>query len=202
MGATTKYPLAWPAGFPRTSAPQRSRFRYPSFDSSRRNLYYELHMMNASDVVLSSNVPLRLDGEPRAGARSPEDMGVAVYFKLDGNSCSLACDAWDTVADNIHALMKTVEAMRGIDRWKCSEVLERMFTGFKALPALGEGSGTSWWVELGIEADATVADIEEAFRLRAKSLHPDVGGDPVRWNDIVQAKHQGLQTAKAREVAT
>ncbi len=53
----------------------------------------------------------------------------------------LACDLFNEVRLNMHAIGLTVEAMRQIERCGASSMLERAFRGFMAaLPARGETS--------------------------------------------------------------
>jgi hypothetical protein len=55
----------------------------------------------------------------------------------------LACDLFNEVRLNMHAIALTVEAMRQIERCGASSMLERAFRGFMAaLPAKGETSPT------------------------------------------------------------
>jgi hypothetical protein len=82
----------------------------------KRNLEFQLDLMNASNVVLTTNIELRRDGRPYANQRI-SDTGVAVYFTRKGCEQAIACDKWDSVRDNLHAGAKTIEALRGIDRW-------------------------------------------------------------------------------------
>ena len=49
-------------------------------------------------------------------------------------------------------LAKSIEAMRGIERWGPSQMMERTFTGFAALP---EKSGSDWWDVLQVRRDAS-----------------------------------------------
>ncbi len=59
---------------------------------ARDDLVAELRRFGAKDVVLSTSVPLRLDGLPLAAARQPDDPGVAVYFSLTGDmTTTLIC---------------------------------------------------------------------------------------------------------------
>ena len=73
-----------------------------------------------------------------------------------------ACDKWRDVYDNIYAIGKTIEALRGIERWGTGDMVEQAFTGFVALP-----SPKSPWEILGVPSRATARDV--AFPL----LFPD-----------------------------
>ena len=59
------FPLQWPDGWPRAKHRQRARYGV-NFVKARDDLFRELRLMNARGVVLSTGVPLRIDGLPRA----------------------------------------------------------------------------------------------------------------------------------------
>jgi hypothetical protein len=73
---TYEYPLSWPPGFPRSKYPAQSRFDTPE-ERVKRNLEFQLDLMDASNVVVTTNVELRRDGRPYANQRI-SDTGVAV----------------------------------------------------------------------------------------------------------------------------
>jgi DnaJ-like protein len=148
--------------------------------------------MDATDIVISSNVPLRQDGVPRAEFNRSKiaDKGIAVYFKLGKEQKVLACDAWDCWEHNLRALSKTVEAMRGLGRWKASEMIERAFMGFKGIP---EKTGGKPWTEvLGIGKDSSEWEIKNAYKILAKLRHPDRGGSDGAFSELVEAFRQAL----------
>lgn len=190
------YPLSWPLGWKRTQLPERSRFgsynNKPSIDRATRQLQDELRMLGATDLIISTNLVLRNDGLPYSRQRLPDDRGAAVYFKWNGQSMVIACDSYDQVGCNLWAMAKTIEAMRGIDRWGCSDLLNRAFTGFKALPYEGT-SGESWWEVLGISRDASQEEIRSAYRKKIKEAHPDLGGDRALFEKIEKAYQQAIQ---------
>lgn len=58
-----RFPLSWPAGWPRTRNRGVSRFaRNRSFAAARTELLEELARLGAKRIVLSTNVELRLVG--------------------------------------------------------------------------------------------------------------------------------------------
>jgi hypothetical protein len=189
------YPLAWPDGWPRSKTQKNSPFKTPT-DKARKKLLAEVALMGGTNVVLSTNVPLRTDGQMRAD-REPVDAGVAIYFQRDGKGMVFACDTYDSVRENIHALGLTIEALRGIERWGATEMMERAFSGFKQLAA--ENEGPSWWDTLCVEPHASVDDIERAFKVAARSAHPDSpGGSHDRMAALNLAREQGLNIARQR----
>lgn len=169
------FPLYWPEGWPRARSRHNSPFRQ-GFGQAREFLFAEIRRMGGQRVVLSTNVPLRNDGLPRANMPNPSDPGAAAYFRYKTHDLVFACDRWRLCTDNVYAIAKTIEAMRGIERWGASELLERAFTGFKALPEKGS---QSWRSILGIPQEHLVNRqvIEDRFRELAKRLHTDIAGD-------------------------
>jgi hypothetical protein len=193
------YPLSWPRGRPRTAADQRKRATFNvkewngrwdetksvSIVRARERLRRELDLLGAINEVLSTNVELRLDGQPRSDRRAPEDAGVALYFRLDGRDTALACDKWDRVADNIVAIAKHIEALRGMDRWGVG-TREQAFAGYQALPAPEQ-----WWDVLGVPRDADTASIDAAWRAKMQTAHPDKGGSTAAAARLNWARDEG-----------
>jgi len=207
MSAINAYPLQWPTGWKRTAsaAQKQARFRKASpgtsngwrtqrdltmFDALQR-LLAELECMGIErdDVVISTNVPVRLDGLPRSGAVEPADSGAAVYWREAGHNRVMAIDLYDRVADNIAALAATLNAMRAIERHGGAAVLERAFTGFTALPA--PGAKRPWFEVLGVSDKATAEEIRAAYRRLASEAHPDKGGSAERMAEINRARMEG-----------
>lgn len=195
------YPLSWPAGWPRIKPEQRVRGRFSKKGSGAtsygqreltvtegaQRVLTELQRLGISsrgDVIISSNLEVRLDGLPRSGQRMPEDPGVAVYWadKDHGDEprC-MAIDLYDRVADNLAAIAATLEAMRAISRHGGAQIHHRAFQGFTALPAPGQATGRGWREILGFEADAnpTFAAVEHAYKKLRSNAHPDKNKDAV-----------------------
>jgi hypothetical protein len=174
------FPLHWPEGWPRCEESRRSRYTV-GYTQALNHLLGELRLLGAESVVVSTNIPTRRDGLPYANwtSRKMDDCGVAVYFYRDSKQQVIACDTWDRVVDNIRAVGLTVAALRGIDRAGATELLDRAFSGFKALPAPGETSGMPQWCDvLGCEPGAPLAEVKQRYRELSRKNHPDHGGDP------------------------
>jgi hypothetical protein len=105
---------------------------------------------------------------------TPYDPGVAVYFVRKGQQRVLACDKYHGVHNNIHAIAKTIEALRGIERWGTADMLDRAFEGFSALPA--PQAVENWWDVLGCDRNEIADEVVARFRDLAKKAHPDVAG--------------------------
>lgn len=187
------YPLKWPSSYQRTARPTASRFN-TSMGNARGSLLHEIKLMGGRYVTISSNVPLRQDGLPYASFKEPSDHGVAVYFEMNGQRICMACDKWDKVAHNVHALAKSIAALRGLDRWGCSDILNRAFDGFKALPEqstanVGDNTGSvEWWLKVFNEK--TPEDAKRLYRHAVKIHHPDHDGDSVVFNQLKTAWQQ------------
>lgn len=138
----------------------------------------ELQRLGAADIILSTNLPLRQDGEPYSNMKPDgNDKGVAVYFQLNGCPTVFCCDAWDRIEANMHSVALTIAAMRGIDRWKCSDMMKRMFSGFVALP---ESTERDPYQVLSITKDASPEKIRYAWAVLTRQYHPDNGSAPDR----------------------
>ncbi len=203
--AAQRYPLSWPAGWKRTTARERkgAHFRRSirgvdpktgqivagaseralTVSDALERLEQQLRLLGAVAEILSTNVPVRLSGLPASGQREPDDPGAAIYFQLLKKDQVLACDRWKRVADNIAAIALHVDAVRRIERYGVG-TLEQAFAGYTAIgPAPVE-----WWLILGVKADATLDQVEEAFRALAREHHPDRGGDPERMKQLTAAR--------------
>lgn len=168
------YPLQWPTGWSRTKIPKRSPYKLP-LDRALQELTQELRLFRAKDFVVSSNVEPRLAGLPR-GPAAAADAGVAVYWEdQQGRPRVMACDAWDSVRGNVRAIAITINALRQIERSGATQLLERAFTGFAALPA---NAGESSWREVLQIAPGPVtrSQVDAAYRRLAREVHPDRGG--------------------------
>jgi hypothetical protein len=91
-----------------------------------------------------------------------------------------ACDRYKTPAANAQAVRKTIEAIRGIERWGASDMMERAFRGFAAL----EAPSTGWKSVLDPE------DPEGSYMRLRKSKHPDHGGTAEEFHAVQEAYKQ------------
>lgn len=190
------YPLAWPAGKPRTPwhKIERSRFEPGNRPQEVANVIAELGRLGARNVVVSTNLRLRNDGLPYARDRAPDDQGVAVYFDYAGGQKCFACDRWRTIEENLRAIFKSIEAIRGLERWGSKSFVDAAFTGFAALPAPGQQAKRSWRQVLGVGHDGPVnaADINAYYREVARRAHPDMGGSADAMAEVNAARAEAL----------
>ncbi len=185
MSTVDAFPLQWPVHWPRTKSPSRARFD-TTMAAARDGILHELSLMGvrSNSIVISTDIPLRMDGLPKANRRVPDDPGVAVYFIREGRELCIPCDKWDRIQDNMQAIRKTIEALRGLERWGAKHMVDAAFQGFDALPAQSQHG---WWVVLGVPRDASGTDVRSAYRMAVSVHHPDKGGDPERFHEIQQA---------------
>lgn len=179
---TEAFPLQWPPGWKRTQRPERSRFQC-TMTQQIYELHNELRLLGATRIVISTNQPIRLDGLPYAIKRMIDDPGVAVYFDLKGHNQCIPCDKWDLLQDNLRAVVKTIEALRGLERWGAKEMVDAAFRGFKALPSPDDimpiVSAPQYFSECVDEING-----RECYRQLARELHPDNGGDAIEFSEM------------------
>lgn len=138
MTTIPAYPLAWPEGWKRNQPSQRtgsrfgrvSRHEYGTYKIGRKLTINEAvdrvrgeiqRIARTDDVVISTNLELRLDGLPRSGQSEPADPGAAVYWRdprIDGWPIRcMAIDRYDGDAETFNAIQSAWAAFcaeRGI----------------------------------------------------------------------------------------
>lgn len=204
------YPCYWPEGWERTAAHKRTSSNYKmDFGRARDDIVRQLKLMGAREVVISTNVPLRKDGLPLAGMSEPKDPAVAVYWAevapWDGAPSKprykhrvIACDRWRTVRENIHAVNKSIDALRALKRAGATQVVEKAFTGFTALAA--DNPKRSWrevfdWDQWGLSLCRE--NIEQRYRQLAIHCHPDRGGTHEQMAELNIAREQALRETQS-----
>ena len=220
MTTTQRHPLAWPESWKRTPAGARTRATFRTNETKTwtdaanvkrtatsskaltvagaiARLLDQLERLGVApgDFVLSTNVPVRMNGLPYSDGKEPADPGAAVYFRLNKQDRCLACDKWDRIADNVAAIAQHIDALRRIDRYGVG-TLDQVFAGYAALPA----KGSTWRTTLGFAPDQVVtkADIDLAVRARSRTAHPDVaGGSHDAMASLTAAKAEGVRELEA-----
>jgi hypothetical protein len=209
--AVQRYPLQWPSGWKRTAANRRQpaafsqtktdyvddgvqrRERKRSIDVTTfvatQRLEQQLERLGAADPTLSTNVRLRMDGRPYSDEQ-PADPGVAVYFRFKGRATVLACDRYLRVADNIAAIAAHVDALRRIERYGVGTI-EQALAGYRALPA---DTAADWRSVFGFAPSerVTAEQVQERFKARAATAHPDKGGSDEGMAHVNRAREYAL----------
>ncbi|MBL1177638.1 J domain-containing protein [Pantanalinema sp. GBBB05] len=202
-----RYPLRYPDGVERTPRDKRqmfqplSRWRCQSVGDARDCLLSALKTLGAKNVTVSSNVPVNGHGKLSGNSREPEDVGVAVYFRLDKTEMELCCDRWLELKDNLQALSIQVEILIAQREIEGSVLMQKSRTPHQhgkseasrqqkhqrqARPrdrgtySQGQQRQTPparWADTLGVKPTDSLEAIRKAYRLLARKHHTDVGGD-------------------------
>jgi len=182
----TNYPLSWPNNQPRTNPQDRKHARFltqsrhsdysgyrpgrkHTVSESARELEHEIRLLGGDEMIISSDLRVKANGLPYSSQRTPDDPGVAVYFQWHDRDLVFACDKWTSIEDNLWAIVKHIEALRGQERWGVGS-LDQAFAGYAALP---DPNDRKWWEVLNIRPDANNEEIKQAYRNKAREYHPD-----------------------------
>lgn len=198
-------PLRWPAGWVRgQKRPPASSGRFKTtFDSSRRRMLRALQKLGADNIEVTSHMPVRQDGLPRAdqARRSMIDNGVSIYFMMGKRHMVMARDAYDSAFDNFHSLTMALEYLQGLERHGGATMMERAFEGFAALPAPnGIGFQKTWRELLGFPPDAhpTIKEAHANYRERVRRVgahgNPDLDFGIFDLNRAVAEARKELAT--------
>jgi hypothetical protein len=196
-----QHPLVWPEGWRRVHIQAGSSFDC-KYKQTVAELESSIRKIGGEQIVLTHNrgqsavrfeYLLETSSFSDLGEIDPDDCGVAVWFKRDGKQMVFACDRWCLVKDNVRAIVKTIEALRGIERWGASHIMEQAFKGFEALPS--PGRAPDCWEILGVPPGASRETINAAYRARAAFRHPDAGGSHELMAELNAARDQALRSA-------
>lgn len=200
MATIKPYPLQWPSGWKRTKSADRKTGKFESgmgkitVAGATKRILQQLELMGVSDddLVISTNIELRLDGMPR-GDKAVIEPGVACYWMDGDQHRCMAIDIYTKVEQNIAAVAETIKAMRSIERHGGAAILDRAFSGFTALPERTD-STPDWRDVLGFKAGTkvTVEDVGLNYRALSKKHHPDNGGDKGAFATITRARDMAL----------
>jgi len=172
------YPLDWPTGWPRTQPQHREQSRFKvSRSRAIDHLFTELRRLGANNPKISSNIETYEQGGKQIpyANRTVDDPGIAVYFEYNGKTHSMACDKWQTPKSNIRAIGKTIEALRGIERWGSGDMMEAAFEGYERLPSETTADNPYY--------DYTIKELKQ----KLKETHPDHGGNAEEFQLVKQA---------------
>jgi hypothetical protein len=180
------YPLQWPVGWPRSNSYGASAGFQVSYEQAEKELGEELERLGADSAYISTDQELRMDGQPRRD-RQPSSTAVAVFFVRKGATLCIPCDKFNSVRDNLRAVGLTVEAIRRMERYGTSQMVEATLQGFKSLPSGGStgsaefhnvpSSTGSWWEVLQVSPTTEEEIVRAAWRRLTARYHPD-GSEP------------------------
>lgn len=177
-----RFPLQWPKHRPRKVSQQRRAGTFTaggkaiSFSAACDRLEDQITRLGGQGPILSTNVPLRMDGRPMT-TEKVLDPGVCVWFTLKGRPLALPCDTFTTPQMNVAAIAEHISALRRQEAYGVATV-EESLQAFAALPGPSGPVLTSrdQWGVLGIARPRDVGVIEArtqiglAYRARAKEI--------------------------------
>ena len=94
---------------------------------------------------------------------------------MDGISTCIAVDRYQRIEENLQAIHHVIEAERTKLRHGGLNLVRAAFRGYAALPPPSAGPANPWET-LGLKHGANSAEIEAAYRDKAKRWHPDHDG--------------------------
>lgn len=188
MTAKHVTPLGWPIGWARARHRKESSFSYRGrwgvpVSEALIGVEAELARLGAKEIVISTDLPIGRSGQFR-GDVAVVDTGAAVYFRIGDGQRVIANDKWTRVGDNLRAIAKHIEAIRGQARWGCGSI-EQALGGYKLLTALD--APRIWYEVLGLPPSAAWADVERRRGELLAKHHPDRGGSHDQAAEVNQA---------------
>lgn len=170
----------WPAAKTPSYSRKESPFR-ATYAKTLDLLESELHHMRAKDILIQAYFErrdIRNDGWPRSSAR-PKEPGVIVTFTVKNGVMSFPCDRFNGWEDNLRAIALSLQALRQVDRYGVTRNSEQ-YRGFARLeaPGIGIAAAIDFFSHVtGWGHEQVKTDLQGAYRLAARALHPDQGGD-------------------------
>lgn len=184
MRWTEQKTLKWPSEVGRTPLKERKQSLFDSrlsVGDAIHEMHEELRLLKATSGILTYNGGLKIVNFIKG--RTTDDQGVALWFKFEGAKDKVfCCDKYLKVQHNMRAISKTIGAFRGIERWGVNEIMDRIFTGFEALPG-----NELWYHILGVKEEVKWEEVVENYKRLAKEHHPDRGGDEERMSKLNKA---------------
>lgn len=172
----------------------------------------ELRHLGARSVTLqvdASERDVRLDGQLRADAKVSHPGVILTIETKRFGTLVYPCDAftggywgsrqlagWQA---NLRAIALGLEALRKVERYGIAE-RGQQYAGYRELPSgIAMGAAMSFeeacrfiadqaWPGEVIGEQEVIDDLDGAYRIAAKRLHPDAGGDPAMFRKLTDAR--------------
>lgn len=174
------------------------RFTAP-WQSTLDLLGRETSLLAAKLVVIQVDVTegdLRRDGMLRANAKVAFP-GVRVSFESKHGPLTYATDQYDGWKANTRAIALALEALRAVDRYGVSKSGEQ-YRGWLAIGSGGQPMTADQAARFIAEHAGQPSDADpiltdpaaraRAFKAAARRLHPDAGGNPEQFRQLVEAR--------------
>lgn len=188
LGDVTESRLCWPETKPRSAQRSGSAFKGTEVDRERREIEAELERWRIRQFIISRNHQRIYAGDPAA---------AVWWLDRKGEIRVLACDKYTKLADNMHAIRLTLEAMRALERWGAYTAEQAAEGARLALPA-PESERIDWRALLGsisgLAPDKQLVLCEHAYR----SMSREAAGDEAKQRTLnlaIEAARRELRNA-------
>ena len=134
---------------------------------------------------------------PRNGTAWERDRKVTLRFQPKGKpEVVLPYERQERPVDNLRVLYLAVEAMRKNELRGVGSIMQEAYVQLSGLLAAGKTARDPYEI-LGVRPDAPFADIEDMYKIKARRLHPDAGGDPEAMAELNKAFEEIKLRSKA-----
>lgn len=198
-------PRTWP-GAP---TPFRTSSRFGcGYATTVDELQRELRAVGATSAVIELELhegDIRRDGNPYANAKPASPMVRLSFEHRKAGPLRFACDRYSTWPENLRAIVKTLEALRAVDRYGATRANEQ-YRGWARLPeragapfASAEAAARFLYEAAGLEFQQEGAwtrgprAVDALYRAAAGRHHPDKGGDTARMARVNEARAKLLE---------
>ena len=157
-----------------TRTPRLSQFKV-SPGRTQDDLRGELAAIGVRSCVIQADLDesdIRLDGMPRASARFRSERVVVSFEHPQQGAVSFPCGTYARFWHNVRAVVKTLEALRAVNRYGVTQRAEQ-YTGWRQLPPSGSSIVLAPFVS--VEAAARFL-LKSVYDAAARKAHPDVAG--------------------------
>ncbi len=167
--------LCWPDSKPRAAQRIDSPFRGKEVGTAQTRIGRELERWRIRQFIISRNNQRIFAGDP----------GAALWWndRRDGDLRVLACDKYRKLADNLHAIALTLDAMRALERWGAYTAEQAAEGARLALPPPNDDR-IDWQTILGAKRDWPLEAVEAIWKNKVAHNHPDRGGDPAKMAEL------------------
>lgn len=191
LSDVSEFPLCWPENKPRVSQRQRPPFYGTTLAKSLREIEDEMRRYRAARYVVSMTPVYR-----RAGG----DPAAAVWFEIKPRAASaaqlrvIACDKYDFIEDNLHAIALTLHGLRAFERYGTYTQDQALEGARAALPPPAGASEINWRAVLGaVQEGLDKIDALAIVNARYRRMAAEAGGDE---NEL---RRLNLAVEKARQ---
>lgn len=167
----------------------------------------ELDKLDAKNIVIQIDIEeskIRNDGWPRSDVQRGNFPGVILSFESKFGPLRYLTDVFNTWEKNLRAIALGLESLRRVDRYGISKRGEQ-YTGWKEIgsgipmdsaPSFSTADEAMAWVcdlidgtdDLPLNEGEEFDNWKDIYRIAAKFVHPDLGGDPEDFKKLQEAK--------------